>query len=923
MKPEKDTTYWRRKLDAYMHDSPDKALDIIGHEARAEELKKIDAIAWDEAFQKRTDFAASAADRLPMPHFRKSGLKSNFRGDEDSPFKHPLGGASIHFNRTFRTVEEALEGSFKSRPVIKEEDPRLAFIARWRFWSNWASDIQPLFGYMPADTRIPDHTIWNHMQVTSAMQGCVDRDGRLCPAFLLFSVGPVQDFIAAARSTRDLWSGSYLLSYLVASVLAEVSTTIGPDHVIFPNLRNQPLMDMMLKPLWASVHTHDGRSLWEAFRYLDTEAGRQRLLTPSLPNRFLLLVNKEEAKTIATWIESLIRDRLGAIAESVATTAERLNEERDAFNRERFLRQIAALPEVFWQVYEWPDNFRGARELYEMVVPAAAREVESALSTVQAVAEAVPEDERDGHIVSAGTPTQAAAAWPALFSTCQALHDGLKQTRLFDAWDSASGWRYGRDENKDSLNGREEVVLTVDNSEEHADELRQLLGQGWEKTTFRAGERIGGSTLLKRLWHRAWLSREHDFDPDSGDFAMPDTHSIAKGEAFNDDRFTREENADSDSSAGYYAILALDGDEMGKWIAGAKMPKLGDQVAREVQTYFQQKGKGEVLDRARPLNPSFHLHFSEMLANFSLYCVRPIVEAHRGRLLYAGGDDVLAMLPADTALDCAYALRQAFRGDNAWLAENVAGMWSGVQRKRYNAGIPIFDTDWKVMGTIKLNVASAIEDETMPLVSDPWHFPALVPGPSADCSVGIAIGHALAPLQDMVKAAQAAEKRAKRSPEDGGFGRSALAISIFKRSGEILEWGLGWPESSSNETGLFLFQKLLTGMSSGLSSRFPYRVVEFLTQYLGKTDSVEDDAEFAQSLKDILVRDFEDVLQSQGSTAGASFRLDLLNAYHAYLEHLQKNHSGNRRLNHLLEQVIGLFRTLAWVAKNKHKDKEE
>ena len=35
---------------------------------------------------------------------------------------------------------------------------------------------------------------------------------------LLFQLGPVQESIAQARSTRDLWSGSYLLSWLVGDL---------------------------------------------------------------------------------------------------------------------------------------------------------------------------------------------------------------------------------------------------------------------------------------------------------------------------------------------------------------------------------------------------------------------------------------------------------------------------------------------------------------------------------------------------------------------------------------------------------------------------------------------------------------------------------------------------------------------------------
>ena len=33
-------------------------------------------------------------------------------------------------------------------------------------------------------------------------------------AFLAFSLGPVQSFIESAVSLRDLWSGSYILSWL-------------------------------------------------------------------------------------------------------------------------------------------------------------------------------------------------------------------------------------------------------------------------------------------------------------------------------------------------------------------------------------------------------------------------------------------------------------------------------------------------------------------------------------------------------------------------------------------------------------------------------------------------------------------------------------------------------------------------------------
>jgi CRISPR-associated protein Cmr2 len=122
-----------------------------------------------------------------------------------------------------------------------------------------------------------------------------------------------------------------------------------------------------------------------------------------------------------------------------------------------------------------------------------------------------------------------------------------------------------------------------------------------------------------------------------------------------------------------------------------------------------------------------HRNFSRSLAEFAIAVV-PIIEEFAGRLIYAGGDDVLAIVPAKEAVTCAAKLSNLF-------SKNVK-----------NKG-----------------------------------------GEGLTASAGIAIGHSSVPLQDLVHAAHAAESRAKKT-----YGRNALAISIYKRSGEILEWGCKW-----------------------------------------------------------------------------------------------------------------------------------
>ena len=97
-----------------------------------------------------------------------------------------------------------------------------------------------------------------------------------------------------------------------------------------------------------------------------------------------------------------------------------------------------------------------------------------------------------------------------------------------------------------------------------------------------------------------------------------------------------------EDSVAYYAVLLADGDRMGKRIS-------------ELKTIEDHKG------------------FSEQVADFAQR-VSQIVEQHDGYLIYCGGDDVLALLPAPRALECADALQCAFRDavPNATLSAGVA-----------------------------------------------------------------------------------------------------------------------------------------------------------------------------------------------------------------------------------------------------------
>ncbi len=88
----------------------------------------------------------------------------------------------------------------------------------------------------------------------------------------------------------------------------------------------------------------------------------------------------------------------------------------------------------------------------------------------------------------------------------------------------------------------------------------------------------------------------------------------------------------------YYALFHADGDRMGEAISS---PHLEEQ--------FKVKGH---LER--------HKALSSKLSEFA-GSVREIVERHWGSLVFSGGDDVLAFLPLDTALECVKELAEKFK----------------------------------------------------------------------------------------------------------------------------------------------------------------------------------------------------------------------------------------------------------------------
>ncbi|MGP8201646.1 MAG: type III-B CRISPR-associated protein Cas10/Cmr2 [Limisphaerales bacterium] len=920
-------------MAAYLHDPPEKPYDFgPAHQAAARKHAASFGVAelWD-ALSHSPDWSAAAADRFIFPDGRKEGV-GGLGEDGRVAFVHPMSGRADKKPSwkvdDFPTAEDAGQWIGDIRPDWKDSDAETLFLKAWRLWMEHAASHASGQGrgaealpFLPADTRIPDASIWHHCAVVSAIEatrpkGNVNALPR--PAFLLFQVGPVQEFIAQARSTRDLRNGSYLISWLMMHAIKAVADWCGPDALIFPSLRGQPIYE------WLQ-------------RKLELKPDQQAALTPGIPNRFLALV--PEGFDAAAVVEVAFKNEWERIARECAAWL-KLNGANVETNP-LWQEQIEQHWHLTWQLWPW-QTAEDALVAFKLLPLGH----DNAIRLASEVALAIPEAHRDERCYRKGK-LDPGWAWSAHYQLCQHALDARRNLRDFkaSAFDATR-----KSAHRDAFSGREEAVIEQGQLENLA--KNQEIGH-----LFRHSDPLGAANLVKRVWHKAYLARLskvrtdenlenliealtgfdsvpavaagewrakmremlpcnadlwHDLISLSERLAEAQKHlpSIVIPAAINRGRkedesewldridgetFTKsfwesllpevqsqlEVQEASRAVAefkkrhklgeppSYYAILALDGDQIGKWLSGERTPLVRDVLAPKAVEYFektmpewyrQNEGPEKAdqigsktrkwLESPRPLSPSWHLQFSEALANFGLHAARRIVEeVHHGQLIYSGGDDVLAMLPAENAVGCACDLRAAFQGCRANFSE-------------------------KAQNLFKSNVPDGFLQLANPSQPDPA-WPLLMPGHRMTVSVGLAIGHVKEPLQDMIQEAQRAEKRAKadvmkkqwnkqRTNQEWklneGWSRDALALTLFKRSGETIRWGAKFHSRAFPLLDYvqqhYRSQPEQPGVERPIHSSFPYRMAQLLGVY-------DTDKPLTEELRQIAEKEIAHVINRQ------------------------------------------------------------
>ncbi len=760
---------WRDTIAAFLHDPPDKALHIAGHESRA--LKYLSAALGTEVSRQEikvaADIDASIAERLAMPTAGEN--KERAVGPENGSLSvvHPLSGEG----RTIpvQLLQPDIITECIQRLVQPYESPQRRFFALWRLLPEKLAEIDPAYDSLPADTRIPDHTIWNHLDAAAALSPC-DHGGGL--ALLSFAISPVQEFIAAARSVRDLWSGSMILSWIAFQSMLPVIETCGPSALIYPSLRGLPWVDRLLRKDFG-VH-------------ITTFPEESSLRVPSLPNRFLAAVPGKNADKLALKCEECGQEAWHRIADKVRSAIERAMSglPHGASWSKRWDRQIQDYFSFTSSVVHrrqcseedlrkllGKDIAPEARRLADLIPPSHRpsynQKTAGGWQTLVEYSARLMESRRMVRHVPEGIAADTGAMVPGKCS----LMGSLEQMGPEDLSQSAEFWD---EAGKISIEGirvrsgeRLCAVSLVKRFSEPAFFAPEL---GLKPATVADTATVAAAFWLQRAgidprsypnWNGQWLHwPRRDFDPE--DEPVPENLWKTINKVRNDKKL-------GGFPPTYYAVLMMDGDHMGAWLSGDKAPAIRDVLHPRLREYFQKLGPDaeKALDAKRPVGPAMHAAISQALASFSIHIAPAVVSKHHGMLIYSGGDDLLALLPVENALECALELYRSFRGESDY----------GTDR-----------------GYARINGKEI-----------------LMMGPKATLSAGMAIVHYKSDLRRSLDEARQAEKAAKRG------GRNLLVIRTCRRSGEHTEVFCPWSFVPAA-------QMIESGFISGASDRFAYHL---------------------------------------------------------------------------------------------------
>jgi len=795
-------TNWEDKIKAFLNYPPTKALNTKGHKEVSK--KFLDEWHISSGGDEMYDQISASVDRPGVP-----GAKERCSVDfKESPeITHPISEGRLHLDLSALNISSIEDNAIKmlSKMALNENNiDKSKFFTLFEGLKQKLSRDEPslysIWNKIPADTRIPDHSIWHHNSLVSALSSCKGE-----PYFFVFSLGPVQGFISEARKLRDLWVGSVMLSYLSWVGMRVICDKFGPDHIIYPSLSGQPLFYDWLEEI----------NLTEV---LDTQDKETRRIA-SLPNKFVAVIPGSSIVEISSGIKNAIVDDWDKISNSVYDSVKLQAGANPEYFEKIWNRQNRNLWEFYWSASPWIESFQDSflkeittqdlkrlKELSELFEKSSSYSMNQGIlykpshklaQTIQAASK----NARQFHesYCEPGDKCTQCGKRQAL-----SIAEERNATKLF--------WKKIAEDSEQEIKNNERlcsICLIKRFIYKKPNLLPSQLKDIVKKSKFPSSTEMAFNPIKRKITSIGKIEIWEDFVRLCGgdEKAYNELHNndeMSSPDSRVNDFLKRLENEAhikvTNIFGKYYAILMMDGDKMGdlvngksdnlaKWhnIMHSSLPKKMEESPAKDQT----KGwlENNRLEEKRHLTPAVHKAISEALGDFSLNTVPYVINKYYGRLIYAGGDDVLAVMPVDTVLKAAQEIMELYR--MPFLIKKIDGSIKEC-RKSYKP----------------------IKGEKL----------LIHPGGASTISASIVIAHHKEPLRRLiVDAHNFLDFEAKEKA-----GRDAIAISLRKRSGVEMIIAGKW--SSDNDKFIDKLCHVTDSLSDNKnSSKLMYKIKESKT----------------------------------------------------------------------------------------------
>ncbi|MEA5537030.1 type III-B CRISPR-associated protein Cas10/Cmr2 [Crocosphaera sp. XPORK-15E] len=769
--------------------------------------------------------------------------------------------------------------------AIKEiKDPKTVFWWLWRCYPEKLAQIDPNIALLPAETRLPDGSLWSHVSMTSALAGALagyyknNEDypqknktfsNYSRPHLVTITFTPVQELIKASRKMRDFWAGSWILHYLSAKVCWELANKYGPDTILYPCLYDQPLIDH-----W----------LFQTYPNFDIKSPKtEKLLTAGFPN-VIVMVLPDNGKTIddqkdnpiyaaTQYAKQVLLKTWKELGDEVLKCLQEGNEERKGYEQWKHInpKTWQGWLDTQWQYYwvSYPVGYSNAdlsqsprkEDNFETWVKqqnlftnlTKEKEILFEPNEEQFIREIFNLTENTDQNCSKQPNMNVGSWWGYLFKQ---MGNSLKAVKNARNWELPTVFTP-----RSTISGLGSVVCPNSKIESHdwikEGETKSFWQQNYN--LFDGIEQLNASEVVKRGLHQilgkilypdddeisskveqyypdlssgvaGWLrsfdeSQRSDMikyykaickdisdnfnwvakakhtpwgipliDNNTQYTQLPNPRLLNAGWLIEDYTSQDKDKKDKElkrlretishyfstgkNPTDWYVLAAGDGDGMGDWLTGSKLQPYKDYMPQQLldkipsmPEYYQIPIENFIQVKKR-MGPATHSSLSRALLDFSNQLVPYLTEErYAGRLIYSGGDDVLACTNLWEWDNWLWDIRQCFRGDKDPLGFDDDG--------NFNLGNCEFKNDgdyWQWNQKTKpQNLTSR---------------PLFTMGGEATISFGIVIAHHSVPLAIALEnlwKAEGKEEGAKKHKSPDGKVKDAVQVRVLYGNGNILK----------------------------------------------------------------------------------------------------------------------------------------